>query len=66
MATSPTTRPAKRRGTDDCKDIERPTDLRHSGSLPRYLWLAPKDADWTVIYEAWTRGLDPREVWPDE
>lgn len=48
------------------KSTERPTDLRHEGSLPRYLWLAPPDEDLGFVYQMWIEGRDPREVWPDE
>jgi len=44
-------------------EAQQPQDGRHEGSLPRYLWLAPSDEDFTVIYNAWIEGRDPRKLW---
>lgn len=57
-------RPAGRNETLHRKSIAQSPGPK--SGLPWYLYHAPKDASFKEVYEAWDRGDDPREVWPDE
>lgn len=59
------TRPEEVSGLSNSKTNEAPDDLRFNGSLPRYLWVAPHDEDPGFVWEVWSKGCDPRDVWPE-